>query len=241
YALDVREAVRDADAIVVCVPVQAIVPLVREMLPAVSSGCLITDVGSVKKPLVREIESCLPPSVRFVGSHPIAGGEQSGVEASDPDLFQGAQCIVTPTAATDAQALQRIVHLWTEVGMEVVEMDADEHDRVFGAVSHLPHVIAFALMNTIGAVKTKNYPDVSTFSGGGLKDITRIASSHPVMWRDICLTNKEPILHLIDQFQETLNRIRTGIDRDDAAGLEKEFETANRYRLNLTIMNDYRD
>ncbi|PIQ96079.1 MAG: prephenate dehydrogenase [Nitrospinae bacterium CG11_big_fil_rev_8_21_14_0_20_56_8] len=226
-------SVKGSDLVVVCSPVTSIAPLVREMLPTLREGCLLTDVGSVKGPVVREIESFLPDRVRFVGSHPIAGGEKSGLNASTSNLFRRAKCIVTPTAKTDSGALEQTRQLWHGVDMDVIEMDMDEHDLVFGAVSHLPHIVAFALMNTVGSLRTAHYDNVASFSGGGLKDITRIASSDPVMWRDICISNRQAILDMIERFQGDLEQTRQWIERNESLPLEQSFQNANRYRMNL--------
>ena len=234
YETDLQEAVSQADLVVLCSPVSAMTPLVREMVAFLRPGCLVTDVGSVKKPLVGEIQALMPDDVYFVGSHPIAGGEKSGFEASRADLFQEEKCIVTPTPKTNPTALKKISELWEQAGMKVISMDVEEHDLILGAVSHLPHVIAYVLMNTIGGISTKNYEEITSFSGKGLKDITRIASSDPVMWRDICLSNKKPVLNLIDKFQGTLQQVRNLIENEDAQLLEQTFVTAKKYRLNLT-------
>ncbi|MFQ5451667.1 MAG: prephenate dehydrogenase [Nitrospinaceae bacterium] len=232
-APDLSSAVENADLVVLCSPVGTIVSRVKEMLPSIKPGCIITDVGSVKAPLVRGIEALVPKTVHYVGSHPIAGGEKSGLAASSSHLFQNAKCIVTPTPQTDAEALARVSEFWQKVGMEVLTMNAEEHDYIFGAVSHLPHIVAYALMNTVGEISTKNYSQITSLSGQGFKDITRIAASDPVMWRDICVSNKEPVLTLIDEFQSTLQRLKTWIEKEDAGALEQTFEMANKYRFNL--------
>ena len=234
YETDLKAAVAKADLVVLCSPVSAMTPLVREMVTFLQPGSLVTDVGSVKKPLVGEIQALMPDSVYFVGSHPIAGGEKSGFEASTPDLFQNEKCIVTPTPKTNPLALAKIKELWEQMGMQVITMDVEEHDHIFGAVSHLPHVIAYVLMNTIGGISTKNHDEIASFSGKGLKDTTRIASSDPAMWRDICLSNKKQVLNLIDKFQETLQQVRNLIENEDSQLLEQTFETAKKYRMNLT-------
>jgi prephenate dehydrogenase len=234
YATDLESAVAHADLVVLCSPVSVMMPLVREMVSFLQPGCLVTDVGSVKKPLVGEIQSLMPEGVYFVGSHPIAGGEKSGFEASTADLFQDEKCIVTPTPKTNSSALNKTKELWKQVGMHVITMDVEEHALIFGAVSHLPHVIAYVLMNTLGSVSTKNHEEVTAFCGKGLKDITRIALSDPVMWRDICLSNKKPVLNLIDKFQGTLQQVRNLIEKEDGQLLEQTFETAKKYRMNLT-------
>ena len=227
------EAVKDADLIVLCIPVTTIVPLIQSMVTEIRPGALITDVGSVKDPVVKEAEKVVPEGMFFVGSHPIAGGENSGLEASTANLYQGAKCIVTPTEKTDKKALEKINALWQAVGMQIINLSTEEHDFVFGAVSHLPHIIVYALMNTLGALRTQDDRAVTGFSGAGLKDITRIASSDPVMWRDICLSNRNHSLDLIDRFQNKLDEIRSTIEKGDGQALKEEFMAANKYRLNV--------
>ena len=233
YPDDLIDAVSDADLIVLCTPVSTIVPLIQNLIQQVKPGALITDVGSVKDSVVHGADKVVPEGIFFVGSHPIAGGENSGLDASTANLYQDAKCIVTPTDKTDTTALEKINALWHAVGMNVISLTTDEHDFIFGAVSHLPHIVAYALMNTLGALKTPENRDVTAFSGAGLKDITRIASSDPVMWRDICLSNRNHSLDLIDRFQKKLEKIRNTIEKGDGQELKKEFIAANKYRLNV--------
>ena len=234
---DLKTAVEGSDLIILCTPVGVLVERVREMIPFLQDGCIITDAGSVKGPMVDKIDTLLPNTLRYVGAHPIAGGEQSGLEAARADLLTDAKCIITPTANTQTEALERVTEFWSEVGMQTLTMDAHEHDTVFGALSHLPHVVAYALMNTVANVKTESYGDILSMSGGGLKDITRIASSDPVMWRDICLQNKVPVVTLINQFQSALENIKTLIEQDQAEALEETFANANVHRGKLLEIN----
>ena len=230
---DLPEAVKDVDLVVLCTPVSKIIPLIESLLPHLNQGVVITDVGSVKGPLVHQLDDLMPEGIFFVGSHPIAGGEKSGLEASREDLYLNAKCILTPTPKTNTHALGKVGALWKAVGMETLTLDADEHDFVFGAVSHLPHIVAYALMNTLGALRTKQDREVTAYSGAGLKDITRIASGDPVMWRDICLTNQTHSLDLIDRYQKTLNDLRSVIEENDGKALEEAFAAANKYRMKL--------
>ena len=233
YSGDLSEAVSDADLVVLCTPVSTIVPLIQSLVSQVQPGTIITDVGSVKESVLHSADKLMPEGIFFVGSHPIAGGENSGLESSTASLYQDAKCIVTPTEKTDTTALKKISALWNALGMNVISLSAEEHDFIFGAVSHLPHIVAYALMNTLGGLKTTNNLEVTGFSGAGLRDITRIASSDPVMWRDICLSNRNHSLNLINRFQKKLEEIRNTIERGDGQKLEKEFVAANKYRLNV--------
>lgn len=230
---DIETAVRNSDLVIFCCPVASIISSLKQSIPALKPGCIVTDVGSVKTVLVEKITGLVPEGVHYVGSHPIAGSEKAGLKESRPDLFQGNKCILTPVPSTDPAALETIRSLWKELGMEMVQMDAGEHDFIFGAVSHLPHVIAYALMNTLGSIKTENYNEIISFSGAGLKDSTRIASSDPFMWRDICLSNREPVLKLIDQFKDSLDQVKVWIEKQDGPSLERSFSKANKYRFNL--------
>ncbi len=230
---DIEMAVADADLVVLCSPVNTLADRLQEMAPHLKDGCVVTDVGSVKGPVVKALDEAIPDNAFYVGSHPIAGGEKSGFDASTADLYEGAQCIVTPTGKTNADAQQRIIEFWEQVGMRVEILDADEHDVIYAAVSHLPHVVAYALMNTVGAVSTPSHSEVLSLSAGGLRDITRIASSDPVMWRDICLANRDHLLDLIGKFENTLGEIRSQIERGDGEGLKTTFKNANGHRSSL--------
>ena len=166
---DLKLAVEGSDLIVLCTPVGVLTDRVREMIPFLQEGCIITDAGSVKGGLVEAIDTLIPDSIYYVGAHPIAGGEQSGLDASSENLLTGAKCIITPTVNTRTEALQRVTEFWTGVGMQTMAMDAHEHDMVFGALSHLPHVIAYALMNTVANVKTESHGDILSMSGGRIE------------------------------------------------------------------------
>lgn len=226
WSSDLAAAVKDSDLVIVCTPVGSIVSRVKEMLPALKKGCLLTDVGSVKAPLVKEIESILPATVNFIGSHPIAGSEKSGFEASTADLFAGAKCVVTPTPKTDPLLLQRVIGFWQQLGSTVLQMEAEEHDIVYGAVSHLPHIVAYALVNTIAGLQTKSSKDIVSFGGNGFKDMSRLASSEPVMWKDICILNKGAVLDIIERFEDTMDEIKSGIGREEDDYLVKAFSNA---------------
>ncbi len=187
YSISRREGVRDADLIVLATPAGQFEQIVTAISSDVQRGAIITDVGSVKAEVTEKLDPLMPEGVSFVGAHPIAGKECPGIEAATAELFENARCILTPTPKTDSQALHRIRDLWNRIGTDTVEMTPQEHDLVFAAVSHMPHVAAYALVNAI--LDTKD--DILQYGGKGLKDMTRIALSPVELWRDICSCNRE--------------------------------------------------
>lgn len=228
----IYSAVRDSELVVLSSPVGTFLRIVKNISPHLSKGTIITDVGSVKGNLVREIEDVLPEGVSFVGGHPIAGKESSGIVAASGDLFKGEKCILTPTDKTDKEALRVMRYIWEEAGSEVVFMDPDLHDKVFGVVSHLPHVIAYALINTVARMDFEG-ADPFSLSGRSFKDLTRIASSPPELWGDICLYNRGNLLNAIDNFVVVLKTLREYLEKRNGEGLLREFEKAKRIKENL--------
>jgi prephenate dehydrogenase len=225
-------AVVDADLVVLASPVGTFEAAAREIGLLMKKGAILTDVGSVKGALVKRIESLLPAGVHYVPGHPIAGKEKHGVAEASEQLFRGAKCILTPTTKTDPQALETVKALWSAAGANVVLMDADAHDHIFAAVSHLPHAAAFAMVNTVAEFSSgpENY---ISFSGAGFRDFTRIAASSPEMWRDVCLLNGENIIEMIEQYQLALNSIKKAIERQDADKLDALFHAASGLRRGL--------
>jgi len=208
---DWGKGMRDAGLVVLATPVESIMQLLPKIGTLCADDTVVTDVGSVKGSIVREAERTLTRPSRFVGGHPIAGTENSGVEASFSSLFTDRKTILTPTDGTDPEALDRVRRLWEEIGSNVVVMDTENHDRVMGFVSHLPHIVAYALVH----------------------DFTRIASSHPEMWRDICLMNREALLEAVDSFALTLDKFKAMISAEDGKGLEEHFDQCRRTRASL--------
>lgn len=229
YSLDPREGVRGADLVFVATPVCSIPKVVEQIAPFLAPGCIVTDGGSVKEFVVAACEPLMPPGTFFVGGHPIAGTEHSGVEASFATLYQGKRCIVTPTERTDPGALEKVVELWKIAGSTVPLMDPVQHDRVVAAISHLPHMVAYSLVNAVDGYDILG-GELLAFSAGGFRDFTRIASSDPVMWRDIALTNREAILETMDFFSQYLERLRALVAESDAAGLEAFFLNSKQKR-----------
>ncbi|MBC8018903.1 MAG: prephenate dehydrogenase/arogenate dehydrogenase family protein [Verrucomicrobia bacterium] len=226
---DVAEGVRGAQVVFISVPVCAIAAVVRSIAPFLSPGCVVTDGGSVKAAIVNECEKCMPPGCSFLGGHPIAGTEHSGAAASFATLYSGKRCILTPTDNTDAAAFEVVSRLWQAAGANVCCMEPDHHDRIFAEISHLPHVVAYALLHAVGTADVEG-ENVLSYTAGGFRDFTRIASSDPIMWRDIALMNREALLASIDGFSKSLAELRQRIDRSDPRGLAEFFTIAKQFR-----------
>lgn len=229
YFLRERDLPAGVDFVMMGTPVQAIVPLTAAFLPRLDSGCIVSDVGSVKGEIVKGMERMLPSDIYFVGAHPIAGGEQWGAEAAGENLFLGRRCILTPTKKTRRAALRKMALLWRRVGAKVEMMNAERHDRVLGVVSHLPHVAAYALVNALDRSQVDGV-DLKNYCAGGFKDITRIASSRPELWRDICLLNRKAVSKSLGEYIRNLSRLKRWIDSGNGRALENDFARANEIR-----------
>ena len=241
YVAEPQEEVREADLVVLAKPVDTYERHLQEWARYLVAGAIVSDVGSVKGKLVEQSETAMPPGVHFVGAHPIAGKEKTGVAAGSDRLFNGARCILTPTKQSDSTALARVRQLWEEAGSIVLTMDPHVHDQILGAVSHLPHVAAFALMNALAELRDQQVPslDLAGHSGGGLRDTTRIAASSPEMWRDIFLWNRDNVVSYIDSYTRALDELKQLIKAGDAAGIEKSLERAKgeREKLNRSALS----
>ena len=235
YSTDLAEAASGSDLLLLATPVDTFEDAVKTCAPRLSRAAIVTDVGSVKGRLVTRLEALVSDDIAVVGGHPIAGKEKSGVDAATLDLFRGARCILTPTPRTNPDALAKIRRLWEYTGAQVSEMDPDLHDRVLGAVSHLPHIVAYALVNAVAAIQESQTPelDLQAFSGGGYRDTTRIAASSAEMWRDICLWNRDNLVDQLDQYLCCLETFKALIKSGDGEGLFREIERAKRVRERL--------
>lgn len=229
---DHREACEGADLVMLATPVEGILSMGQAIGPHLSSGAILTDAGSVKEALVSPLEAAVAEGAFFVGGHPIAGSEESGAVAAQADLFEGARTILTPTSSSDPGAVARVRALWEGVGSQVVEMDVAEHDQVLAAVSHLPHVVAYALTKTLLEME-ETRPDIASYAAGGFKDITRIASSHPEIWRDICKMNKKNIVDMVEACERSLEQIKFQIQRNNFGKLSQTFQEARAFRKRL--------
>lgn len=215
----IGEGVSGAEVIVIATNVGDIVKTAETIIPFARKGAVITDVGSVKGKIVSKLDKLTPTHLRFVGGHPIAGTENSGVKASQPGLFEGKRLIITPTSKTNAAAVRKVSDLWRAAGAEIYEMDPGTHDRVFGFVSHLPHIVAYSLVDSI--LSAGNSETLFDFAGGGLRDYTRVAASSPGMWTDIFTANRVSTLKAIRKFRKSLDRIETAIKKRDSVSLKK--------------------
>lgn len=225
----VAEGVKGAEVVFVAVPVGSIASVVAQAAPYLSDGAVVTDGGSVKGEVVSACESLMPDGTFFVGGHPIAGTEHSGAAAAFATLYRGRRCILTPTEFTSSRALDLVTALWELAGSNVERMDPLTHDRIFAAVSHLPHMVAYALVHAV-AGSAEEEESILAFSAGGFRDFTRIASSDPVMWRDIALMNRVALLDMLERYAVEFNSMRERIASGDGGWLEDFFHTSKRLR-----------
>ncbi|UCG78444.1 MAG: prephenate dehydrogenase/arogenate dehydrogenase family protein [Nitrospirota bacterium] len=215
YDLDHREACRDADLIVLATPVGCFKDIISNIKPSLNDGVILIDVGSTKANFISALEAELPEGVSFVGTHPIAGSDRSGIGSSSADLFEGSACILIETGRTDAEVMDKVESIWEKIGARTSKMSADKHDRVFSSVSHLPHLVAYALVRTV----TEIDPEYIKYAGQGFKDTTRIAMSSPELWADVFNGNKVNIKEQLDILIDSLKTLRDLAESDDKAPL----------------------
>lgn len=237
YTFDPGEAARGADLLLLAVPVEATGPTAEKFIPVLPPGCIITDAGSTKERVVTTMERLLPPALSFVGAHPIAGTEHAGAAAAFATLFEERLCVLTPTPRTDPTALARVRALWTGVGMRVEEMDVVTHDQILARVSHLPHLIAFSVMNAVLEARAANV-DPLGYAGSAFTDLTRVAASPAEMWRDICLSNRDALLRAISEFEGALAEIKAHVANEDGKALEAAINRARAERQRLTKIRE---
>ena len=229
FSLDVREAVAGADVVVLATPLPTTETLMREMAGVLKPECIITDVGSAKGVVIEAARNALADRLPyFVPAHPIAGTEKSGVEASFAELFERHIVIITPLAETDRIARDTVAAMWRGVGATVVDLEAGHHDDVLAATSHLPHVLVYTLIDCLARMQDKE--EIFAYAAGGFADFTRVASSSPEMWRDICLANSASLLGVLDRFERHLDEVREAIAADDGARLTEIFSRARQAR-----------
>lgn len=219
YYLDAAQAVEGADLVILCVPVGANDAVARWIAPVLKPGAILTDVGSTKGSVLRQVRPHVPEGVHFIPGHPVAGTEQSGPDAGFATLFENRWCILTPGPDADPAAVQRLSAFWRACGSNVDTMDADHHDLVLAIVSHLPHIIAYNIVGTAADLETVTSSEVIKYSASGFRDFTRLAASDPTMWRDICLSNKDAILEMLARFSEDLSALQRAIRWGDGDAL----------------------
>lgn len=227
--ISIAEGVKDADLVVISTPVGITADVIREIALHLKPGALVTDVGSTKARIVRAAQELLPDGTEFIGGHPMAGSEQAGVAGADRYLFENAVYILTPTPKNTSGNIAKLRTMLDATGARVVEMDAEEHDMTVAGVSHLPHLVAAALVNTVGELQHE-CEKIFMLAAGGFRDVTRVASGHPVMWRDICLTNKDKILRVLAAFRQVLDGFEKDIAGCDGDRLDQQFNRARQLR-----------
>ncbi len=230
--IDWNTGVSNADLVVLCTPVGKILPILKELASHFPVGCLVTDVGSTKNSIVEGAEKILRSrknEVFFIGSHPMAGSEQFGIEAAKKDLYEGSLCLVTPAENSQRREIQRIEKLWKSVGCRVLKISPVLHDQSVAAVSHFPHIVASSLVNTVAQMNKEN-KKLATLAASGFRDTTRIASSLPEIWTDICMENQISILEAIQSFEKELQEFKRYIQKKNTKKVYNKFQSAKKFR-----------
>jgi len=234
YSTDIATAVKGADMIVVCVPLRSMQAIFEKIDATVSDDAIITDVGSAKTSVEQAARTGLKTHIaQFVPGHPIAGTEKSGVEASFAELFQGSRVILTPMPENTQGQVLRVSQMWEAAGAHVKEMGLEHHDEVLAATSHLPHILAFSLVETLASMSDRD--EIFEYAAGGFRDFSRIASSDPVMWRDICIENQDAILKLMSRYMADLKQLQEAIQNQDQEKIETSFRRAKEARDRYTL------
>ena len=231
--LDQEEAVRDADLVIICSPISTYNSVIEAIAPGLKKGAIVSDVGSVKQAVMRDLEPHIPDGVHLVPAHPVAGTEFSGPEAGFAELFENHWCILTPPEGCDAAALEKIAEFWRRAGSTVDIMDAAHHDKVLAITSHLPHLIAYNIVGTVPDIELVTDREVVKYAAGGFSDFTRIAASDPEMWRDVFLNNQEAVLEMLGRFTEDLAALQRAIRWGDGEALEELFTRTRAIRRDL--------
>ena len=226
---NVGQEVSNADLVLIATPVGTTPELMARIAPCLGSQTVVTDAGSTKEDVVKAARACFGERIgQFVPAHPIAGAENSGALAARPDLYQGKQVVLTPLPESSETTVARVRAAWEACGGLICELAPAEHDRIFAAVSHLPHLLSFALVHDLA--RRDNRELLFTYAASGFRDFTRIAASHPEMWRDICLANRQALLEELDRYREQLDELRDALQRGDGASLEATFDIARTAR-----------
>ena len=227
------EAVKDADLVIICVPVGASGPVAQEIAGSLKRGAIVSDVGSVKGAVLKDMAPHIPSGVHLIPAHPVAGTENSGPDSGFAELFVNRWCILTPPDGADAAAVEKLQAFWSALGANVEVMTAEHHDMVLAITSHLPHLIAYTIVGTAEEFSTVSRSEVLKFSAGGFRDFTRIAASDPTMWRDVFLHNKDAVLEMLAQFSEDLAKLTRAMRRGDGDTLFDHFTRTRAIRRGI--------
>ena len=230
---DPAQAAEGADLVIVATPLSAYAAIGERIAPVLKEGAILTDVGSVKQAVIRDLQPYVPEGVHFVPGHPVAGTEHSGPEAGFAELFRERWCILTPLPETAPEAVAAVARMWETCGMRVVTMSADHHDKVLAMTSHLPHLIAYTIVGTATNLEESLKSEVIAFSASGFRDFTRIAASDPVMWRDIFLNNREAVLEIVQRFTEDLTALQRAIRWGESDTLQELFTRTRAIRRSI--------
>ena len=230
---DTKKMVKDSDLIIICTPLSSYEDVISKIKNSLKNGAILTDVGSVKKEIIYSVEKNIPKNISWISSHPIAGTEESGPDSGFSELFKNRWCILTPSNQAKDKDIKLLETFWKKIGSKVDIMDAKQHDYILAITSHIPHLIAYNIVNTTLNVKKKKEHDIIKYSAGGLRDFTRIAASNPIMWRDIFIQNKKNTSKMIDKFINNLKDLKKAIKNKDGKKLEKIFTKTKRIRQEI--------
>lgn len=232
FSTNAADLIPTADIVMLAVPMLSMHSQLVAIKPYLKADTVVTDAGSVKTPFITDAKSVLGSLARVVPGHPIAGREKTGVDAADPVLYQGRRVLLTPSEETEDDAIESVRSLWVLTGANVETLEPEQHDRVLAATSHLPHVLAFALVDTLATQQEAE--EIFRYAAGGFRDFSRIASSDAVMWRDVCLSNRDAILDSMDRLDVHLKKLRTSIANGDGQAIEETFKRAKKARDEYT-------
>ncbi len=233
YEPDAAKAVEGADGVILCTPVGSFAQLAETIAPRLAPGCVLSDVGSTKQSVIRDVLPFVPPGISFVPAHPMAGTEFSGPDAGVPHLFEGRWCLLTPVEGMKDEAARKIEQFWRTLGARTARMGAAHHDRVLAIVSHLPHLIAFTICGTADDLADETREEVLEFAATGFRDFTRIAASDPVMWRDVFINNKDALLEMYSRFSEDAQAMARAVRWGDTDYIEDKIKRSRKIRKTL--------
>lgn len=230
---DLKTAAAEGDLVILCTPLGSFAEIAREIAPALKPGAILSDVGSVKEPVIRDVAPHVPEGCHLVPAHPVAGTEQSGPAAGFAELFDNRWCIITPAPETDLGAVAKVIKFWEGCGSKIEIMTPRHHDLVLAITSHVPHLIAFNIVGTASDLETVTNSEVIKYSAGGFRDFTRIAASDPTMWRDVFLANRDAVLEMLGRFTEDLTALQRAIRWGDGDALYKLFSRTRAIRRQI--------